>query len=85
MINDNLVRTTIISQAELFDNLCLGLVSAHEIICPYALTYWGAIDSQQSNENANSLLREFSPKDTDFAQITDKELTHSLHLINHRI
>jgi len=37
-----------------------------------------------SNENANGLLREFFPKGTDFAQITDEALETALHLINHR-
>ncbi|MFB5674646.1 IS30 family transposase [Paenibacillus terreus] len=37
-----------------------------------------------SNENANRLLREFFPKGTDFAQITDEALEDDLHLINHR-
>jgi IS30 family transposase len=37
-----------------------------------------------SNENANGLLREFFPKGTDFAQITDEALENALHLINHR-
>lgn len=37
-----------------------------------------------SNENANGLLREFFPKGHDFAEVTDDELAHALHLINHR-
>ncbi|MGG1619100.1 IS30 family transposase [Paenibacillus sp. NRS-1782] len=37
-----------------------------------------------SNENANGLLREFFPKGTDFAHITDEDLENALHLINHR-
>ncbi|MET3208330.1 UNVERIFIED_CONTAM: IS30 family transposase [Paenibacillus sp. PvR008] len=37
-----------------------------------------------SNENANGLLREFFPKGTDFAQVTDESLHHALDLINHR-
>jgi transposase, IS30 family len=37
-----------------------------------------------SNENANGLLREFFPKGTDFAQITDEALEKALYLINHR-
>ncbi|MNI60039.1 Integrase core domain protein [compost metagenome] len=37
-----------------------------------------------SNENANGLLREFFPKGTDFAQITDEALETALRLINHR-
>ncbi len=37
-----------------------------------------------SNENANGLLREFFPKGTDFAQVTDEALHHALDLINHR-
>ncbi|WP_339296788.1 IS30 family transposase [Paenibacillus sp. FSL R5-0623] len=37
-----------------------------------------------SNENANGLLREFHPKGTDFAQVEDEELAHSLDLMNHR-
>ena len=37
-----------------------------------------------SNENGNGLLREFFPKGHDFAQVTDEELAHALHLINDR-
>jgi IS30 family transposase len=37
-----------------------------------------------SNENANGLLREFFPKGTDFAQVSDGALELSLDLINHR-
>jgi IS30 family transposase len=37
-----------------------------------------------SNENSNGLLREFFPKGHDFAQVTDEELAHALHLINQR-
>lgn len=37
-----------------------------------------------SNENGNGLLREFHPKGTDFAQVQDEDLAHSLDLINHR-
>ncbi|WP_148277778.1 IS30 family transposase, partial [Paenibacillus popilliae] len=32
----------------------------------------------------NGLLREFFPKGTDFAQITDEVLEKALYLINHR-
>jgi len=37
-----------------------------------------------SNENGNGLLREFHPKGTDFAQVEDEDLVHSLDLINNR-
>ncbi|OZQ58207.1 hypothetical protein CA599_31735 [Paenibacillus taichungensis] len=37
-----------------------------------------------SNENANGLLREFFPKGTDFAQMTDEALCRVLDLISHR-
>ncbi|BAB06243.1 IS30-like element IS658 family transposase [Halalkalibacterium halodurans] len=37
-----------------------------------------------TNENANGLLREFFPKKTDLALITEEELELALHLINHR-
>lgn len=37
-----------------------------------------------SNENGNGLLREFFPKGHDFAQVTDEELAHAIHLINNR-
>ena len=37
-----------------------------------------------SNENANGLLRQFFPKGTDFAKISDESLDNALHLINHR-
>lgn len=37
-----------------------------------------------SNENGNGLLREFFPKGHDFAEVTDEELAHAIHLINHR-
>lgn len=37
-----------------------------------------------SNENSNGLLREFYPKKTDFALISEEELTQNLYLINNR-
>ncbi|MFF2017641.1 IS30 family transposase [Paenibacillus sp. NPDC058177] len=37
-----------------------------------------------SNENGNGLLGEFFPKGYDFAQVTDEELAHAIHLINDR-
>ena len=37
-----------------------------------------------SNENANGLLREFSPKGTDLAKVEDEDLAVSLDLINHK-
>ena len=37
-----------------------------------------------SNENANGLLREFFPKKTDFATISDAQLAAALHAINQR-
>ena len=37
-----------------------------------------------SNENANGLLREFFPKKTDLAGVSDKEVSEALCLINHR-
>ena len=39
---------------------------------------------QGSYENENGLLREFFPKGHDFAQVTDEELAHAIHLINDR-
>ena len=37
-----------------------------------------------SNENANGLLREFFPKKTDLARVSDEEINEALSLINHR-
>jgi transposase, IS30 family len=37
-----------------------------------------------SNENANGLLREFFPKKTDFATMSDAQLAAALHAINQR-
>ena len=37
-----------------------------------------------SNENSNGLLREFYPKKTDLALISEEELTQNLYLINNR-
>ncbi|CUM83827.1 IS30 family transposase [Turicibacter sanguinis] len=37
-----------------------------------------------SNENANGLLREFFPKKTDLARVSDEEINEALCLINHR-
>lgn len=37
-----------------------------------------------SNENANGLLREFFPKETDLAKVSDQELENALTLINNR-
>ncbi len=37
-----------------------------------------------SNENTNGLLRRYFPKKTDFAKITDEEISQAEHLINSR-
>jgi transposase, IS30 family len=37
-----------------------------------------------TNENANGLLREFFPKGTDFAKVSEEELVYALNLINNR-
>ena len=37
-----------------------------------------------SNENANGLLREYFPKKTDLAAISDETLNKALYAINHR-
>ena len=37
-----------------------------------------------SNENANCLLREYFPKKTDLAAISDEDLNKALYDINHR-
>jgi IS30 family transposase len=37
-----------------------------------------------SNENANGLLREFSPKESDLGEVTSEELERSLSLIMNR-
>lgn len=37
-----------------------------------------------SNENANGLLREFFPKGTDLAKVTQNEVDQAVSLINHR-
>ncbi|MGJ6979621.1 IS30 family transposase [Aestuariimicrobium soli] len=37
-----------------------------------------------SNENTNGLIRDFWPKPTDFAQITDAEILHVQNLLNDR-
>ena len=37
-----------------------------------------------SNENANGLLREYFPKKTDLAAISDEDLNKTLYGINHR-
>ncbi len=36
-----------------------------------------------SNENANALLREFFPKKTDLARVSDEEVNEARYLINH--
>ncbi len=37
-----------------------------------------------TNENSNGLLREFFPKRTDLAKVTQEELDYALNAINHR-
>ena len=37
-----------------------------------------------TNENSNGLLREFFPKRTDLAKVTQEELNYALNAINHR-
>ena len=39
---------------------------------------------RESNENANGLLREYFPKETDLAAISDEALNKALYDINHR-
>nr|WP_229523293.1 IS30 family transposase [Paenibacillus farraposensis] len=59
-----------------------NLEATHDVQIYFADPYssW----QRGSNENANGLLREFFPKGTDLAQITDEALWKALHLINHR-
>ena len=38
-----------------------------------------------SNENVNGLLREYFPKKTDLAAISDEDLNRALYDINHRL
>lgn len=37
-----------------------------------------------SNENTNGLIRDFFPKGTDFAQVTDQQIAEAQHLLNIR-
>lgn len=37
-----------------------------------------------TNENSNGLLREFFPKGTDLAKVSQQDLEYALHFINHR-
>ncbi|WP_149096499.1 IS30 family transposase [Paenibacillus terrae] len=59
-----------------------NLETTHDVQIYFADPYssW----QRGSNENANGLLREFFPKGTDFAQVSDVALERSLDLINHR-
>ncbi len=59
-----------------------ALETFHELDLYFADPYssW----QRGSNENGNGLLREFFPKGHDFAQVTDEELAHAIHLINDR-
>ncbi len=62
---------------------CYGSLEAtHGIHVYFADPYssW----QRDSDKNANGLLREFPPKGTDFAQITDEALEDALHFINNR-
>nr|WP_229523413.1 IS30 family transposase [Paenibacillus farraposensis] len=61
---------------------CASLEATHGVQVYFADPYssW----QRGSNENANGLLREFFPKGTDFAQLTDEALEKALPLINHR-
>ena len=61
-----------------YDNLLTDLNLPLYFADPYAPWQRG------SNENSNSLLREFYPKKTDLAHIPQKELTKNLFLINNR-
>lgn len=62
---------------------CYGMIQ-DELELP--LYFADAYSSWQrgSNENSNGLLREFYPKTTDLAWVTQEELTHNLFLINSR-
>lgn len=46
----------------------------------YAYSSW----QRGSNENSNGLLREYFPKKTDLAAISDEALKNALYDINHR-
>ncbi len=59
-----------------------NLKATHGVQVYFAAPY--SFWQRGSNENANGLLREFFPKGTDFAQVTDESLQHALDLINHR-
>ena len=61
-----------------YDNLLIDLNLPLYFADPYAPWQRG------SNENSNGLLREFYPKKTDLANISQKELTKNLFLINNR-
>ena len=37
-----------------------------------------------SNENTNGLLRQYFPKDTDMAALTQQDLDHAAHQLNRR-
>lgn len=37
-----------------------------------------------TNENTNGLIRDFYPKGTDFAQVSDEDIAHTEHLLNTR-
>lgn len=58
------------------------LESVHNVAIYFADPYssW----QRGTNENANGLLREFFPKGKDFAEVSEEELVHALHLINSR-
>lgn len=64
------------------DFACHPLVDELGIDFYFADTYssW----QRGSNENSNGLLREYFPKKTDLATISDEELRTALQAINHR-
>jgi transposase, IS30 family len=53
-----------------------------DISCFFAHPYCS--QERGSNENSNGLLRRYFPKKTDFAKVTDEEISRAEHLINSR-
>ncbi len=78
---ENTLKTYTVDRGKEF--ACYSQVDAELkvlIYLPEAYSSW----QRGSNENANGLLREFFPKKTDLAWVTEEEVNEALCLINHR-
>lgn len=57
---------------------------ADELDIDYYFAHPYASWERGTNENTNGLIRQYFPKDTNFLEVTDEEVEHVAHRLNHR-